>query len=182
VGATDVPLRAEGISQSARLAAGLGRRRPTRCYCSPLARTQQTARIISESIGLSVTTDRDLREINFGEWEGMTFDQAAARHPEAVARWASFSDDFAFPGGESLRDFLERIQRTADRLAADPSERILVITHGGVIRAMICHLLGLSPRSYVLFEIQCAAVSTIKLFDGRGVLAGLNELSTGRGN
>lgn len=177
-----MPLGPEGIGQATRFAAELGRRRPTRCYCSPLARTRQTARIISEATGLPVTMDSELREVNFGEWEGLTFDQASARNPEAIARWASFSDDFAFPGGESLREFLGRIQRMADRLAADPAERTLVITHGGVIRALICHLLGLSPRSYVLFEIQCAALTTIKLFEGRGVLAGLNELSTGREN
>ncbi len=85
-------------------------------------------------------------------------------------RWAAFEFDFAFPGGESLAGFLERVRQSADRMAHDPADTVLAVTHGGAIRAIICHLLGLDPRNYVLFEVEYAAAVVLHLFDGRGVL------------
>ena len=78
--------------------------------------------------------------------------------------------DFAFPGGEGLAGFFERVSAAADRLAADDADTVLAVTHGGVIRAMICHLLSLERRHYVLFDVDYAAVVVLRLFDGRGVL------------
>ena len=181
IGATDVSLASEGVLQTKGLALRLGRRLPARCYCSPLTRTLQTAEILSESLGLPIQLDPDLREADFGRWEGFTFDQVAAVDLEAVNRWALGCEDFGFPGGELLRDFRGRVRRAADRLAADSAERILVVTHGGVIRAMICHFLCLEPQQYVLFEPRYGALTTIRLSEGRGVLSGLNELSPEEG-
>ena len=70
---------------------------------------------------------------------------------------------------------LGRVQAAADRLAGDAAETVLAVTHGGVIRAMICHLLGLEPRHYVLFNVGYAALAVIDLFDGGGVLSGLQN-------
>ena len=53
---------------------------------------------------------------------------------------------------------------------------MLLVTHGGVIRAMICRLLGLPPRDYLLFDTRCASLSVVDIFDGKGVLAGLNDV------
>ena len=89
---------------------------------------------------------------------------------EEVERWARLSPDFAFPGGESLRDFLDRVRRAADRLASDRAETVLAVTHGGVIKFMLCHLLGLEPQRYVAFEIAPASLTVVRLFEGKGVL------------
>ena len=56
-------------------------------------------------------------------------------------------------------------------MARDPADTVLAVTHGGAIRAILCHLLGLDPRNYVLFEVDYAAAVVLHLFDGRGVLA-----------
>jgi broad specificity phosphatase PhoE len=115
--------------------------------------------------------DPDLREIDFGRWEGKTFSEIRDSSPAEIARWARFAPDFAFPGGESLRDFLGRVRRAADRLAADEAETVLAVTHGGVIKAMLCHLLGLDSRRYVAFEIAPASLTVVRLFEGKGVLS-----------
>ena len=115
--------------------------------------------------------DADLREIDFGRWEGKTFSEIRDSSPEEVERWARFAPDFAFPGGESLRDFLDRVRRAADRLAADEAETVLAVTHGGVIKAMLCRLLGLEPSRYVVFEIAPASLTVVRLFEGKGVLS-----------
>jgi alpha-ribazole phosphatase len=181
LGSTDLPLGPEGITQARALAPALRRRGPAACYCSPLLRARQTADCLIPETPLIVQTDEDLREIDFGLWEGRTFSEIAVENPAAVARWAQFCEDFVFPEGDSIGDFLTRVRRVADRLVHDGADSVLVVTHGGVIRAMICHLLGLPPRQYVLFNIRCATCTTIDLFDGKGVLTGLNESFAGGG-
>jgi len=119
--------------------------------------------------------DADLREIDFGQWENRTFAEASAGNPSLVDRWAAFAPDFAFPGGESLGGFLHRVQAVADRLIRAEARTVLAVTHGGVIRTMICHLLGLEPRQYVAFDVPYAAIVMIDLFDGKGVLAALER-------
>lgn len=177
LGASDICLDVEGKRQSKALAEVLGSRRVGRVICSPQQRTLETAQAIGEVAGLEFMVDPDLREVDFGRWEGKTFQEIQECDPKHVERWARLDRDFAFPDGERMRDFLDRVHRAADRIARDPTERVLAVTHGGVIRAVICHLLGLEPRSYLLFEISPASVSTVRLFDGKGVLAELNNCS-----
>ena len=169
VGASDLPLDSAGRVQAAALAARIGPLAPACSFCSPLLRCRQTA----EAIGLAtpLEIDRDLREIDFGRWENRRFEQVAAEEPELVRRWAAFAPDFAFPGGEGLAAFVARVGAAADRLTSIEADTVLAVTHGGVIRTMICHLLGLEPRNYVLFEVDYAAVVILHCFGGKGVLA-----------
>ena len=163
------------MEQARELAELVRSRRPGRCFCSPLVRARQTAEVICESTDLRTQVDDDLREVDFGQWEGKTFDEIAAEDPERVDRWADFSEDFAFPGGESVGGFLARIRRAARRLAEDSAGVVLAVTHAGVIRGMICYLLGLPSRHYLLFNVRHATCTTIDLADGKGVLSELNE-------
>jgi broad specificity phosphatase PhoE len=173
LGATDVDLDAEGQVQAERLAARLRPFRPQRCFSSPMARCRQTA--AAAAAGLSLCVLPELREIDFGRWENRSFAEAAAADPGLVDRWAAFDADFAFPGGERLSGFLDRVHSCADRLARTDVATALVVTHGGVVRAMLCHLLGLEPRKYLAFDVPCAAVAVVDLFEGRGVLWALQR-------
>jgi broad specificity phosphatase PhoE len=119
--------------------------------------------------------DADLREIDFGAWETRTFAEAAGDDPALVDRWAAFSLDFAFPGGESVEGFLRRVHGAAQRLVQAEAPTVLAVTHGGVIRAMVCHLLGLEPRHYLAFDVPYSGLVVIDLFDGKGVLAALER-------
>jgi alpha-ribazole phosphatase len=171
IGASDVPLDSCGQRQAHELAATLERFGPQRCYCSPLTRCRQTAAAAVPQ--MEPTIDDDLREIDFGRWENHTFAEMAAADASLVERWATLADDFAFPGGDSVAAFLTRIRRAADRLTREDTDTVLAVAHGGVIRSMICYLLGLEPRHYVLFEVDYASLVMLRLFDGRGVLAGI---------
>ena len=172
LGSTDAPLDAAGRLQVEALGESLrAKRKCGRCVCSPLRRAAQTAEILRSATGCIPEADADLREIDFGRWEGKMFSEIRDSSPEEVDRWARFAPDFAFPGGESLRDFLDRVRRAADRLAADEAETVLAVTHGGVIKAMLCRLLGLDPSRYVLFEIAPASMTVVRLFEGKGVLS-----------
>ncbi len=129
-----------------------------------------------ETADMDFTVDPDLREIDFGRWEGMAFEEIQKAFPEEIRRdGLSSTPNFAFPGGEKIGDFQGRIIGAAERLVTNPADTILVCTHGGVIRLLICHFLGLQPWQYILFKVKHASLTTIELFDGSGILSGLNE-------
>ena len=174
LGSTDVPLSEYGLRQTSALAQTLSLQSDAPIVASPMCRVVQTA----EAFGREFSTDPDLREIDFGRWEGLSFDEiTASESSDLIDGWSRFDPLFVFPGGESLAGFTERVGRAADRLSKMLSDTVLVITHGGVIRTMICLLLGLDPSNYLLFEVQPASITTIDLYEGRGVLTGLNNLS-----
>ncbi len=175
VGKTDVPLSTEGKLQAERLRPYLESLSPMTVLSSPYTRCQETSRIAAEPLGIPVKIDDDLREIDFGRWECLTFDEIATRDPNAVEGWARYEGDFTFPGGERIGDFLERISKAGDRIARQGTARTVVFTHGGVIRAMICHFLKIDPRHYLLFEVRPASITTIRLFKEGGILTDLNR-------
>ena len=172
-GATDLPLSEEGRKQARAVATHIKQTKPGVCYCSPLERTLETARIVAPRV--ETKAEPDLREVDFGEWEGKTFEEISKSSPEHVKRWTEF-DGFGFPGGEDIGGFVGRIQRAVKRMAAEQAEVVLAVTHGGVIRMIICELLGLSPRNYLIFNVGPASLTTIDLFGDRGVLSGLYNL------
>ena len=175
VGSSDIGLGPAAPEQAERLAAIIAAYRPAITFCSPLQRARLTAEIVSSTTPLGeILTDPDLREVDFGRWEGLTFGEIAEGDSELVKRWSVWSPDFAFPDGEVTGDFLKRVQAAGDRLAARDEETVLVIAHGGVVRALICHLLGLPARNYLLFDIKPARLTVIDYFSEGGVLSGLN--------
>jgi alpha-ribazole phosphatase len=176
IGATDVPLSPEGRLQSALLAQSLRRAAVVKCLASPALRTRETVRAALDGSALSPEFEPDIREVDFGDWEGKTFEEIRASDPEAVDRWAAYRPDFAFPRGEAIAAFVERVVKTGSRIAADPAETVAVVTHAGVIRALICHYLALDSRNYLNFEVKPASLTTIAVYNGRGVLTGLNDI------
>jgi broad specificity phosphatase PhoE len=105
----------------------------------------------------------------------LTLAEAAADNPSLLDRWAEMDLDCRFPGGETVGGFLDRVRAAAERLIHAQAETVLAVTHGGVIRMMLCHLLGLAPRQYLAFDVPYAVTVVIDLFDGKGVLAALER-------
>jgi alpha-ribazole phosphatase len=175
IGSTDVSMSPLGHQQVRAVRSLLCKGKPCNCISSPMTRCRETAAVVMETADMDFTVDPDLREIDFGLWEGMTFNEIQEAFPGGVDRWAEFKADFTFPGGEKIADFRARIIGAAHRLEKHPADTIVVCTHGGVIRFLICHFLGLRARQYILFKVKHASVTTIELFGGSGILAGLNE-------
>jgi alpha-ribazole phosphatase len=175
VGSSDIGLGPMAPEQAARLAETIEAYGPEAVYCSPLKRARRTVELVEEHTELpEVVVDSDLKEIDFGRWEGLSFGEIAIRDTELVNRWALWDPDFAFPEGEAVSDFLQRVQKVADRLASLDEKTILVVAHGGVVRAMLCHYLRLPPEHYLLFDIKPAQLTVIDVFQEGGVLTGLN--------
>jgi alpha-ribazole phosphatase len=174
IGRTDLPLSEEGKRQAAALAGEIGRLNGAHLLCSPLRRTRETAEMALGAVD-ACDIDFDLREIDFGRWEGMDFTEIAASDPAAVECWAALDEDFAFPGGESVGGFSKRIGAVAGRIAADPAGTVVAFTHGGVIRYLICRFLGLEDRHYLLFDVRPGSLCELSLDGERGVLIRLND-------
>ena len=181
IGSTDCDLGPEASGQVQALSAFLRTRPPATCFFSPLLRARRTAEMLCAGLGIDSRVDADLREVDFGDWEGLTFDQIACGWQEEVEAWARFSPEFTFPGGERVGDFLSRIHRVAKRLANDPAEVVLAVAHGGVVKSLICHYLGVEARQYLLFRVPYATCGVIELHDVRGVLSGLGLTGLGEG-
>lgn len=175
VGKTDEPLTQSGRQQAERLEKSIHRLAPSRALSSPLRRCSETAEIVLKNTDLVLECDTDLREIDFGRWEGLTFREIAARDPRLVEQWAVGGMNFCFPEGESLVDFWDRVGRVAQRLREMPCECVLAVTHAGVIRFLLCHFLGLDAQSHLGFEIRPATITRLHFQDGNAVLTGLNK-------
>jgi alpha-ribazole phosphatase len=174
IGRTDAALSAEGRRQAAALAAPLARVGGALFFSSPLLRTRETAEI-ALGAGRGYEIDDNLREIDFGRWEKMSFAEIVAADPAAVNRWAELEEEFGFPDGEAIARFRARIRAAAERAIRAPSGTVVLFAHGGVIRFFICHLLGLPDRHHLLFEIGPASISEIRVEGGRGGLSRLND-------
>jgi alpha-ribazole phosphatase len=172
VGSSDVPLSEEGREQILDLRPILGTMKIDGLLVSPMLRCTESARLLD--LGLPIQLDPDLREIDFGRWEGKTFPEIEAQDPDLVQDWASGVDGFCFPGGEATAGFSSRVDAVKNRLLASDAQTMLLVAHGGVIRSLICGLLGLSNRNYLLFQVAKGHYSTIDLYDGGGVLTGFN--------
>jgi alpha-ribazole phosphatase len=173
IGATDLPLSPQGRTDAAALA-GLARAcSPTRCLSSPLGRARETAALALGGAARPALVE-ELREINFGRWEGCSFPEVEGRDADLTRRWVDDEAGFCFPGGEAVAAFQARMATVARRLAEDAAPSLVVFTHGGVIRTLLCHLLGLPPTRHRAFEIRLASAAAVTLRPGSSVLGGLN--------
>lgn len=134
-GRTDVDLSAVGRAEAGRLRPVVDEWMPRRAVVSPLSRTLSTAAILTD---LAVDVDDRLAEASLGEWEGRTPDALGADY----ARWRAGA--LVPPGGETLADLMSRVADAAHDAAAHEGP-VLVVTHGGVVRAALAHFVGLTP-------------------------------------
>lgn len=128
-GRTDIPLNDTGREQARQAAELLARRRWQGVYTSPLGRAHETARIIAERLGLAGVTDIDaFVERDYGEAEGMGFDEIEALYPEGVRA----------PGQETREEVAARVVPALLELAErHPGERLVIVSHGGAIRSVL---------------------------------------------
>ena len=138
-GFTNTPLNDTGRRQAAELGDRLAGAGIRSLYASDLSRAAETAEIVGARIGLSPTLDARLREADRGEWEGYRFIDVEKADPEGYAAWRRAGETFRFPGGESLRDQLDRVLACLVDVHANAELPALVVCHGGSIRVMLCN-------------------------------------------
>jgi broad specificity phosphatase PhoE len=142
-GQADIGLSAKGEAQALALAPTIAQLAPDRIVSSDLRRAQQTTELLGFADAELVPS---LREVNVGDWTGMAIADIIAQDPEGYRGWRAGT--FAPPGGEIWQDFADRTAK-ATLSASETAERLLVVCHGGVIRALLQTLLGLSPKRII---------------------------------
>lgn len=176
VGQQDVPMSTNGHNQALKLANRLthhAHHSIDALWCSPALRAKQTANPIAKTLALTCTIKEELNEVDFGRWEGLSFAQICADDPQLVDQWAALNDEFSFPEGESQYHFQQRVSTIYTQIHASAHAHVALITHGGVIRALLCQLLELPRSDYLKFEINRGSFVTFDLHQQHAVLTGL---------
>lgn len=172
IGSSDPDLTPLGRQQMRYLATMLHGRRIDAVLCSPLRRCRQSLEALE--VTAPCRFQDQLREVDFGTWEGKSFAEIVAGDDRSVAAWAAGAADFTFPGGESLTLFYERMALLWQSLAAEDGDSLLVVTHGGVIRHLLCLALALPWEKYLLFEVGLGSLTGLSLYSHGAVLTSLN--------
>ncbi|ANH91277.1 bifunctional RNase H/acid phosphatase [Streptomyces sp. SAT1] len=179
-GGSDPSLSAVGREQAERAAAALARRGTIQAVVSsPLARTRETAAIVAARLGLAVTVDEDLRETDFGAWEGLTFGEVRERHQDDLNAWLASPEAEPTGGGESFAATAVRIAAARDRLvAAHAGRTVLVVTHVTPIKTFVRLALGAPAESLFRMELSAASLSAVAYYaDGNASVRLLNDTS-----
>ena len=172
-GHTDLPLNDTGLAQARQLAARLQTQKIDLLISSDLQRAVQTARILAEGRDLPHQTDPRLREINFGVLEGHTFDEGLALWPEVIRQWVE--DNNQPPqGGERMDELTGRVlQSYTEVLQSCDGRTVLLVAHGGPLRVILQHALGVSPL--VWFNLEHASLSELQIDPANIILNRLND-------
>jgi broad specificity phosphatase PhoE len=158
-----VALSSLGMRQAEALGQAVSRRAIAHVYVSPFERARHTAEIALARLGLPLTVVDDLRELSLGEWEGCTVEEIRTRPGDPYARWVRDPVQCLPPGGEPLADVQARVLRAVEGItAAHPNgDDVLIVSHGGVISALLAHCFGLPLSSIWRIAVANCSLSEI---------------------
>ena len=135
---------------------------------SPLHRAHATATAAADALGLSVVIDENLTETDFGEWEGLTFPEAAKSHPDVHGRWLR-DTSLAAPGGESFDEVGQRVHRARDRIVAEyPGATVLVVSHVTPIKTLLRLALDAGPSILYRMHLDLSSLSIAEFYPDNG--------------
>ena len=173
-GRLDVGLSPTGLESAERLAETLRPVRLDAVYVSPRLRAVQTA----TALGGNRTVDDRLRELDFGQFEGRTYDEIEREQPEFFQSWMETPTLVRFPGGESYAELRERVAAAVDEIvAANDGRTVALVSHGGVIRAALAVALGLPDERAFALDVGYARVSVVDWFGASPVVRLVNGVS-----
>lgn len=177
VGSTDVPLNATGRSQAAQVAHCLETETIKAIYSSDLQRARETAEIIASHLNLSVSAVPELRELDYGDWEGVAEARVRSDYSDIFLKWRRNPVEVPVPGGETLGELKERVFPAFLRIAGNHAgEDIAVIAHKTVNRVILCCLLGMDIRYYRRIGQDNTALNVIRRReDGMFVVEAINQ-------
>lgn len=133
---------------------------------SPQARCRAFAESLADSLACASHIDERLREYDFGDWDGRSFDELWQEHPESLAAFLGDPDAVTPPGGESAADFRARVRAARDELLErHAGRRILLLGHGGVLRQLVADALQLDGSAHAALEWPPAAMSRLRVIE-----------------
>jgi alpha-ribazole phosphatase len=167
-GRYNVSLSTDGIKQAKAIATRLACESISNFYSSHLSRAVETARIVVEPHGLPFHTLDELAEMNFGDLEGLRYEEIQQRYPEIFQSWMTRPTETRFPNGESLTEMKGRVLSTLDLLLSrHRNQSIGIVTHAGVIRLIIAQALCIPDNQIFKLAQGYGAINRIEYF-GQG--------------
>lgn len=162
-GATDRELNAVGIRQAEEIAATLTQESIQAIYSSDLKRAQQTAQLISRPHNLPVSIEQDIRELDHGALEGLTFNEIKNSYADFLQRWRAEPAEIQVPGGERLIDVAQRAWRGLNRIVErhGSGQKIVVVSHNFPILAIVCRVTGTDLNRYRSFHLDPCGVTRL---------------------
>jgi len=176
-GRADVPLNETGLAQ----AEATGKRvasewQPSAIYTSPLSRSVKTAEAIAKYYGLQVQHHPGLADIDYGEWQGLTPEDARQRWPEEIDAWYNRPHLARIPGGETLTDLRARAMQMVNELVdRHPEESIVMVGHTVINRIILLGVLGLGNERFWRIKQDTCAINVFEAEADDFVLVSLND-------
>ena len=174
-GRTDVPLNDEGREQAERLAGRLASWPVEVVYSSPLERAVTTAWAVAKPHGLVPVMLEELVEVRFGAWEGRSILREMAGERDAFRAWKRDPFFNMPPGAEDWESIRDRTAKAVETILGGPQERIVVVSHGGVMRALYAVLVGFDPHQVWNMDVTNCAMTGVELRNGRACIRFAND-------
>lgn len=165
-GKLDVALSSSGQQNISLTAEIIRPLRPNAVYTSPLLRAKDTAKVIARVCLLEPIVERDIAELDFGDFEGLRYEEAEREYPEIYSQWMREPTKVRFPNGESFDLMAARVEQSVSRLKQKHTHQsIVVVSHGGVNRIVLAAALGLEPEQIFRLDQSYGAISCIDYYD-----------------
>ncbi len=177
-GHTDVPLNEKGRQQAAAIAQRLASEEIHAIYTSDLSRARDTAVEIAEFHQNEISADPRLREGDFGEWEGATYDEIQNNYPELVKAWHEDLVNFAPPAGETPHQLAERVASLYEEIKTKhQDETAILVAHGGSLQILLCIMLNIPIGKFWQFNLAPCSLSQVSVYEEGAIINLLNDTS-----
>jgi len=178
-GLTDISLSERGRLQAVSLGKRLATLKFDAFYASDLVRAYETATIISSHHGMHIETVPGLRELNFGAWEGLTITEIKNLFADEIKQWWENPFSIRIPGGETYSELIARSVNALKEIVLRHSDgQVAVVSHGGVIRSIVCSVLGIDLSKYWQLGLHNGSLSILDFSSWEcGILTLFNDCS-----
>ena len=175
-GSLDVGLSDIGRSQMAQVAEHLRAESIAAIYTSPGSRAVDSARILATVANCPVEITADFREIDFGDFEGLTYDEIAGRYPDLYRQWMAKPTEVQFPKGECFEQMRSRVLRSFHTILNQwNGQTVAMVSHGGVNRTLLAWALRMPDDAIFRLAQDHAAMNLIELVDGFPAVKSMNH-------
>ncbi len=166
----DIDLSPQGLAQFERIAETFRSQSLKAVYSSDLRRTRIGAERIGEPHGLKPIACAEIRELCFGDWEGMSIEEVNQKYPGQLAERLKNIAAFSVKGGETFTDLRDRVIPKYEEIVAQHQEgQIVIVAHGGVNRVILAHILGIPIRNLFRIQQEYGTLNIIQYYDGEPV-------------
>jgi broad specificity phosphatase PhoE len=178
-GRADVPLNETGLAQAEATGWRVAKAwQPVAVYSSPLGRAVKTAEAIAKHFDLPVQIHPGAADIDYGDWQGLSPDEARQRWPEQIDKWYNHPEQARIPNGESLADLRHRAMQTVHELTGKhPDDTIVLVGHTVINRIILLAVLGLGNKRFWKIKQDTCAINVFEAKAGDFILVSLNDTS-----